>query len=223
MNGRVRWVITLRESAQAAEYLSILPSLSLPYAWLTAAQDPEDIRNGLELNGNGQFTATVTVSFASGEELVLQHSSTGISPQEPGLLLFTTQVSGSHPPDFDASQLLPFSLILSVEPSVGSVEGRGTTGIPGANVTISISYQPADDAPARPVVELAVEHGSVEVSPNGTVIRFYSQSVLQGATVEEVRGAWREKWVTKIFLRRRWWPLSTQTWMAGLKLDLPCG
>ena len=67
--------------------------------------------------------------------------------------------------------------------------GRGTTGIPGANVTISISYQPADDAPARPVVELAVEHGSVEVSPNGTVIRFYSQSVLRGATVEEVRGS----------------------------------
>ena len=180
VNGLVRWVITLQESAQAAEYLSILPSLSLPYAWLTAAQDPEDIRNGLELNGNGQFTATVTVSFASGEELVLQHSSTGISPQEPGLLLFTTQVSGSHPPDFDASSCFLSPSYCRWNPLSEVWKAGGTTGIPGANVTISISYQPADDAPARPVVELAVEHGSVEVSPNGTVIRFYSQSVLQG-------------------------------------------
>ena len=119
VNGRVRWVITLRESAQAAEYLSILPSLSLPYAWLTAAQDPEDIRNGLELNGNGQFTATVTVSFASGEEASLAAQFNWNQP--PGARSAAVHYPGVRfpiPRTLMPPSCFPFSLILSVEPSV---------------------------------------------------------------------------------------------------------
>ena len=189
VNGRVRWVITLQESADVQDYLAILPSLSLPYAWLTAAQDPEDIRNGLELSGNGRFTATVVVDFATGEQLLMQHDASGVSPQDPGLLLFTSEVSGSHPPGLDVSQLLPLSLTLSVQPSLGRVEGTATTTLPGTNVTISISYQPVDEAPARPVVDLTVVYSSVDVSSDGRVIRFSSNSTLQSAAVEEVRGA----------------------------------
>ena len=172
-DGQVDWSITFSEGAQANTYLPLLPSLSLPFGWLTASENPPQLLDGLELTGNGSFTAMVVLNFESGEQLTLQHSSQGLSTQQPGRLIFTSQVSGSHPQDFNASSLFPLALIIS-EQTAGSVQGTAMK----ASVTLNlvINYQSVFSDEARPAMILTLEHRDVSVE--STLILFASTSML---------------------------------------------
>ena len=124
-DGQLDWRIIFGNAGNADTYFPLLPSLSLPYGWLMASESPPELQDGLELTGNGRFTASVLLNFPSGEELTLQHTSQGLSPQQPGRLIFTSRVSGSHPQDFDATSLIPLTIILT-EQTPGNVQGTVT-------------------------------------------------------------------------------------------------
>ena len=176
-DGKLNWSIILSDGVQANTYLPILPSLTLPYGWLTASENPSELQDGLELTGNGHFSANVLLNFESGEELALQHTSQGLSPQQPGRLIFTSRVSGSHPQDFDASSLLPLAIILT-EQTPGNVQGTATQA--SVTLNISITYQPADITPPRPAIGLTLEHQ--DLSSNARQIVFSSVSTVQQVT-----------------------------------------
>ena len=173
-DGQVDWKITFSDGAQANTYLPLLPSLSLPYGWLTASENPPQLLDGLELTGNGSFTAMVVLTFQTGEELTLQHSSQGLSTQQPGRVVFTSQVSGSHPQDFNASSLFPLALILS-EQTAGSVQGTATQA--SVILNLNINYQPADAATPRPALVLTLEHH--DFGRENSFITFTSSSLLE--------------------------------------------
>ena len=178
VDGQLNWSIILGDGDEANTYLQLLPSLTLPYGWLTASETPTELQDGLELTGNGHFTASVLLSFESGEELTLQHTSQGLTPQQPGRLIFSSQVSGSHPQDFDASSLLPLAIILT-EQTPGNVQGSVTQA--SVTLNISITYQPADVSTPRPAIGVTLEHQ--DLSSNGRQITFSSVSTLQQVTL----------------------------------------
>ena len=178
VDGQLNWSIILGDGVPANIYLPLLPSLTLPYGWLTASKTPPELQDGLELTGNGHFTASVLLSFESGEELTLQHTSQGLSLQQPGRLIFNSQVSGSHPQDFDASSLLPLAIILT-EQTPGNVQGTLTQA--SVTLNISITYQPADIATPRPTIGMTLEHQ--DLSSNSEQITFSSVSTVQQVTL----------------------------------------
>ena len=177
-DGQLDWSIILGDGAQANTYLPLLPSLTLPYGWLTASEIPKELLNGLEKTGNGSFNAIVTLSFENGEELTLQHTSQGLSPQQPGRLIFTSRVSGSHPQDFDASSLLPVAIVLT-EQTPGNVQGTATQA--SVTLNISITYQPANASASRPATILTLEQQ--DLATDSRQITFNSISTLQHPTI----------------------------------------
>ena len=189
-NGSINWTITLGQGEATADYRGILPALTLPYGWLTADESPDELFNGLELSSNGKFTSTVVIRYPSGDTLRVEHTSDGFSASQPRLLEFTARVSGLPSPDIDlgSSSLFPIWLILA-ESSPGEVEGFGPTREPGVNISLSVVYNPIDEAIARPVVNLTLEHTPVEIDEVRRTIIYSSQSRLQLATVREVTGS----------------------------------
>ena len=177
-DGQLDWNIILGDGAQANTYLPLLPSLALPYGWLTASETPQELLNGLEKTGSGSFNASVTLSFESGEELTLQHTSQGLTPQQPGRLIFSSRVSGSHPQDFDVSSLLPLAIILT-EQTPGNVQATVTQA--SVTLNISITYQPVNPRDPRPPVILTLEQRGL--STDSRRITFSSISTLQQPTV----------------------------------------
>ena len=98
---RVEWTVFSSESELIDDYLVLLPAIVIPAGWLTAAQDPEELKNGLEVSGDGSFTATMQLAFTTGRRTVIELSTTGSSPQSPGRFNYTARISGNLEPGFD--------------------------------------------------------------------------------------------------------------------------
>ena len=136
ISSRVSWSLTIDpDTEQAMRYLYLFPAFILPAGWLTASQSPQQLRNGLETSTDATFTATVTLSFPSGEILIIEISSGGQRPQQPGTYDYTFTLSGSSPDGFDTLQILQYPILLE-QSAQGTV--TGTLNIP-TQVTVMVT------------------------------------------------------------------------------------
>ena len=78
----MNWSITFGSESTLPTFLPLLPALSLPYGWLTAAQLPQSVNNGLEWIESGRFNATVEVDYGGGHVLLIEHRSEGFNSTE---------------------------------------------------------------------------------------------------------------------------------------------
>ena len=116
----------------------LFPAFILPAGWLTASQSPQQLRNGLETSTDATFTATVTLIFPSGEILIIEISSSGQRPQQPGTYDYTFTLSGSSPDGFDTLQILQYPILLE-QFAQGTI--TGTLNIPSqVTVMVTIVY-----------------------------------------------------------------------------------
>ena len=119
-------------------YLYLFPALVLPAGWLTASQSPQQLRNGLETSADGTFTAIVTLTFPSGETLVIEISSGGQHPQQPGTYNYMFTLSGSSPDGFNTLRILQYPILLE-QSAQGTI--TGTLVIPAqVSVMVTIVY-----------------------------------------------------------------------------------
>ena len=121
-DGKLDWSVRLPPGTEAQQVIALLPGLTLPYAWIAAAENPAELPDGLDLVGSSGFTGSVVSSFASGEESTILHSSPGVRLSQ---LSFSAERNGSVPEGIALNQLLPISLILE-RTSDGTVRALGS-------------------------------------------------------------------------------------------------
>ena len=179
--GTLSWTLETDDPFPLDPYLPLLPALVVPVGWFTASRDREDLRNGEQLSAEGMFESTVEIVFVTGEMLTLEVVSTGFDPTQPGRVQYTYTISGSHPPGFNASQILP--LEVPIQSSVpGRVEGNSTLQ-DGSSLTVQISFTPLPLLPLPPSAVLIVDMRVPVFSRNGTVLSFETDSRLAAPTI----------------------------------------
>ena len=78
-DGKLNWTVRLTNDINIQYFTALLPGLTIPYAWIAAAEDPIHLPDGLHLVGTSSFTASVALNFTNGEEATIHHSSPGVS------------------------------------------------------------------------------------------------------------------------------------------------
>ena len=179
--GTLSWTLETDDPLPLDPYLPLLPALVVPVGWFTASRDREDLRNGEQLSADGMFKSTVEIVFVTGEMLTLEVVSTGFDPTQPGRVQYTYTISGSHPPGFNASQILP--LEVPIQSNVpGRVEGSSTLQ-DGSSLTVQISFTPLPLLPLPPSAVLIVDLTVPVFSRNGTILSFETDSSLAPPTI----------------------------------------
>ena len=151
-DGRLQWILRTEEGEEARVYLPILSAILIPAGWLTAAQEPDTLSNGLEVSSDGTFNATVVLTFTSGEILHVTISSVPLT--EPSVWSYSVTISDSIPTDFDFNQLVRLlSSISFSQPSSGLILGSSSTE--SVSLEVDISYPGQQRAiPFRSTVNL---------------------------------------------------------------------
>ena len=179
--GTLSWTLETDDPLPLDPYLPLLPALVVPVGWFTASRDREDLMNGEQLSADGMFESTVEIVFVTGEKLTVEVVSTGFDPTQPGRVQYTYTISGSHPPGFNASQILP--LEVPIQSNVpGRVEGNSTL-LDGSSLTVQISFPPLPLLPLPPSAVLIVDLSVPVFSRNGTVLTFETDSRLAPPTI----------------------------------------
>ena len=179
--GTLSWTLETDDPLPLDLYLPLLPALVVPVGWFTASRDREDLMNGEQLSADGMFESTVEIVFVTGEMLTLEVVSTGFDPTQAGRVQYTYTISGSHPPGFNASQILP--LEVPIQSNVpGRVEGNSTLQ-DGSLLTLQISFTPLALLPLPPSAVLIVDLSVPVFSRNRTILSFETDSRLAPPTI----------------------------------------
>ena len=134
-SSQVSWSLTIDpDTEQAMRYLYLFPVLILPAGWLTASQSPQQLRNGLETSTDGTFTATVTLTFPSGETLSLRYQVVVNVLSNQELTITRSPCLEAYPDGFNTLQILQYPILLE-QSAQGTV--IGTLNIP-AQVTVMV-------------------------------------------------------------------------------------
>ena len=183
-DGKLDWSVTLPLGEDDGRLVGLLPGLTLPYALISAVEQPPELPDGLDLVGTSGFTASVVVTFDGGETALVLHSSGGLSQTE---LSFTAQVNGSVPEGVALDQLLPVSLVLEAT-SPGSARGLGSRE--GVQVSFTISYAPTEVR--LPLLNLTLEASAyvttVDQIDGSTIVTFSTTSRLSPLPLESLAG-----------------------------------
>ena len=179
--GTLSWTLETDDPFPLDPYLPLLPVLVVPVGWFTASRDREDLRNGEQLSADGMFESTVEIVFVTGEKLTVEVVSTGFDPTQPGRVQYTYTISGSHPPGFNASQILP--LEVPIQSNVpGRVEGNSTLQ-DGSSLTVQIYFRPLPLTPLPPSAVLIVDLTVPVFSRNGSILSLETDSRLAPPTI----------------------------------------
>ena len=183
-DGKLDWRVTLPIGTDVEQAIALLPGLTIPYAWIAAAEQPSDLPDGLDLVGTSSFTASVSSTFDSGESSTVAHSSTGVSLAE---LSFSAQLNGSVPDGVTQDQLFPLSLVIE-RTSPGSVRAVGSRD--DVQVSLSLDYAPTDVQ--FPLLNLTLDATDTETSVNpldgSTIVTFSTRSRIEALPVETLAG-----------------------------------
>ena len=179
--GTLSWTLETDDPLPLDPYLPLLPALVVPVGWFTASRDREDLRNGEQLSADGMFESTVEIVFGTGEMLTVEVVSTGFDPTQPGRVQYTYTISGSHPPGFNASQILPLEVPIQYNVP-GRVEGNSTLQ-DGSSLTVQISFTLLPLLPLPPSAVLIVDLSVPVFSRNGTILSFETDSRLAPPTI----------------------------------------
>ena len=187
-DGKLDWSVKLplgAEESRVRQVIALLPGLTLPYAWISAKEQPAELPDGLDLVGSSSFSASVVLTFDSGETAVVLHSSPGVSLTE---LTFSAELNGSVPDGVTLEQLLPLSLIME-RTSTGSVRAVGSRE--GVQVSLTLSYAPKDIQ--FPLLNLTLEASptvtSVDAANASTVVTFSTTSRLSAVPIGTLSGS----------------------------------
>ena len=183
-DGKLDWSLKLPSGTETAQVIALLPGLTIPYAWIAAAEDPALLPDGLDLVGSTSFTGSVALNFTSGEAITIHHSSPGVSLSE---LSFSAERKGLVPEEIALNQLLPISLILE-HTSDGRVQGVGFRDL----VQISFTLNYLTNGVLFPALNFTLEVSDldtiVDAMDGSLVLSFSTISLILEAKTQTLEG-----------------------------------
>ena len=184
-DGKLDWSVRLPPGVDATQALALLPGLAIPYAWISAAEQPTQLPDGLDLVGSSSFTGSVVLTFDNGDMVTVLHSSPGVTPTE---LTFSAERNGSVPEGITLDQLLPISLIME-RTSAGTVRAVGSRD--GVQVSFTLSYAP--NGIQFPLLNLTLQASDTQTSVDpvdgSTILTFSTTSRLSVIAIQTVTGS----------------------------------
>ena len=184
-DGKLDWSVRLQSGMETQQVLTLLPGLTIPYAWIAAEENPAQLPDGLDLVGSSSFTGSVILNFSSGEKATIVHSSPGVILSE---LSFSAEYSGFFPGGIVLSQLFPTSLIME-----RTLDGRvwALGFMDNVQVAFTLSYAP--NGIQFPLLNLTLEVSdittSVDAIDGNTVISFSTISRLSEVLTHTLEGS----------------------------------
>ena len=187
-DGKLDWIIKLSSSVDVLQVSKLLPGLTIPYAWISAMEQPAELPDGLDVIGSLSFTASVVMKFDNGDTAIVLHSTSGVSLPE---LTFAAQLNGSVPDGITLDQLLPISLAIE-HTSSGFVLAFGSSN--AIEVTFTLSYTPEEiDVVLFPPLNFTLQASAIQTTidplDGATILAFSTTSQLAVFPIQMLSGS----------------------------------